>query len=121
MREKMRTHSEKKADGFWDVKQGEGGLTDVEFITQYLVLAHSHLHPNLIEHPDHWRQTEALAQSGLLSKKDGETLIECYRQFRAFVHARALQNANQLAPIGQFSDSRQRVRLLWQSIFNDSD
>ena len=50
MREKMRKHLDKSADELIDIKQGEGGLVDIEFLAQYLVLAHSNEHHSLMEH-----------------------------------------------------------------------
>ena len=46
MRAKMRQHLDKaRATGRFDLKQGAGGLTDIEFITQYLVLRDAHRAP----------------------------------------------------------------------------
>ena len=41
MRDKMRRHLLRGGDGEFDLKQGAGGMVDIEFITQYLVLAHA--------------------------------------------------------------------------------
>jgi glutamate-ammonia-ligase adenylyltransferase len=35
-------------DDIWDVKFAAGGLVDIEFIEEYLVLMHAHAHPELI-------------------------------------------------------------------------
>ncbi|MGD8570747.1 MAG: bifunctional [glutamate--ammonia ligase]-adenylyl-L-tyrosine phosphorylase/[glutamate--ammonia-ligase] adenylyltransferase, partial [Gammaproteobacteria bacterium] len=39
MRERMRKELAAKKSGFFDLKQGEGGITDIEFMVQYMVLA----------------------------------------------------------------------------------
>ena len=42
MREKMRGHLGGKKAGRFMLKQDAGGITDIEFLAQYLVLKHSH-------------------------------------------------------------------------------
>lgn len=42
MREKMRAHLGNKHRDRFDIKADEGGITDIEFITQYLVLRYAH-------------------------------------------------------------------------------
>ena len=38
---------ERPAKGEWDLKLSPGGMVDIEFIVQYVVLAHAHAHPQL--------------------------------------------------------------------------
>lgn len=116
MRDKMRAQLLKKREGFVDLKQAPGGLTDVEFLTQYLVLKHCHAHPALIEYSDNWRQTDALVEAGVVSEADAEILIDAYRRFRTWMHARALQNQDMLSPDGVFAEQRTAVRALWQRL-----
>ena len=47
MRQKMRDHLLKASDGMFDSKQSPGGIVDIEFIAQYLVLANAHEYPEL--------------------------------------------------------------------------
>ncbi len=42
MREKMRSHLDKSSESFFDIKQGQGGLVDIEFLAQFLVLAYAY-------------------------------------------------------------------------------
>ncbi|MGN0902171.1 MAG: bifunctional [glutamate--ammonia ligase]-adenylyl-L-tyrosine phosphorylase/[glutamate--ammonia-ligase] adenylyltransferase, partial [Succinivibrio sp.] len=41
MREKMRSHLDRSTDKIYDIKQGLGGMIDVEFISQYLLLRYA--------------------------------------------------------------------------------
>jgi glutamate-ammonia-ligase adenylyltransferase len=73
--------AQEKGDGDpWDMKLARGGLTDLDFIAQGLVLAHANSHPSLTG-----LSTEASfaeAQSiGLLSADDARTLTEAHRLF----------------------------------------
>ena len=117
MRERMRVNLDKSSADRFDVKQGQGGLTDIEFITQYLVLRHAHQQPELIKWSDHWRQTEALVAGGCLAGNDAATLIEAYRAYREFLHAQALSMAATLCEPALFATERERVRAIWKRQF----
>jgi glutamate-ammonia-ligase adenylyltransferase len=118
MREKMRGALDKSSGERFDVKQGPGGLTDVEFITQYLVLRHASAHPGPLDWPDHWRQTEALAAAGVLPPEQARALIEIYRTYRGWLHLRSLQQLDALAPAGEFAAERERTAALWRAVFD---
>ncbi|WP_230531839.1 bifunctional [glutamine synthetase] adenylyltransferase/[glutamine synthetase]-adenylyl-L-tyrosine phosphorylase [Microvirga roseola] len=71
---------EKGDDDPWDMKLARGGLTDLDFIAQGLVLGHAHMHPSLAGLST--EATFAEAQSaGLLSADDARTLTEAHRLF----------------------------------------
>ena len=113
MREKMRRELSLRADGCVDVKQMPGGLTDVEFLTQYLVLRHCHAHPELVRWTDNWRQTDALVLTGILGAEQGRALIDAYREYRAWLHARDLQQQDRLAPETAFVEARREIAAMW--------
>jgi [glutamine synthetase] adenylyltransferase / [glutamine synthetase]-adenylyl-L-tyrosine phosphorylase len=117
MRERMRGALDKSSSERFDVKQGRGGLTDIEFITQYLVLRHAAAHPQLLDWPDHWRQTDALAAAGVLPAAQAGALIEVYRTYRSWLHRRSLQQVDALAPAAEFAAERQRTLQHWQAVF----
>lgn len=109
MRAKMRTELDRSSDERWDIKQGRGGLIDIEFITQYLVLRDAHRMPELVTYSDNWRQLDALAAVGSIGSDDRDLLIRCYRRYRAWSHERSLQDENVQIAAGQFSDERSAV------------
>ncbi|MGQ0531033.1 MAG: bifunctional [glutamate--ammonia ligase]-adenylyl-L-tyrosine phosphorylase/[glutamate--ammonia-ligase] adenylyltransferase, partial [Panacagrimonas sp.] len=113
MRQKMRRHLEKKPAGRWDVKQGQGGVIDCEFLTQFLVLRDAARHPTLVVWPDNWRQLDALAEAESLTAEEKENLITSYRAYRNFAHVRALQSEEALAATGQFDAERAVVSAIW--------
>jgi glutamate-ammonia-ligase adenylyltransferase len=67
MRRRMRGELDKSNDACWDIKQGEGGLIDIEFITQYLVLRDAHRNEAIVSFSDNWRQLDALARAGSIA------------------------------------------------------
>jgi glutamate-ammonia-ligase adenylyltransferase len=48
MRRKMRAELDRSDPARFDLKQGEGGLVDLEFQLQHLVLRNAHAHPALL-------------------------------------------------------------------------
>lgn len=64
----------------WDLKLARGGLTDLDFIAQALVLAHAHRHPSLVGLAT--EDVFATAQSeGLLDEEAGRSLIDAHKLF----------------------------------------
>ncbi len=79
----MRARIERKrpAQTIWSVKYLRGGLTDLEFLAQYLLLKHAHDHPQILD-----TSTQAvydkLARAGLLGPSLARRLIEATRLVR---------------------------------------
>jgi len=92
MREKMRNHLDKSEGDFIDIKQGTGGLVDIEFLAQYLVLAHSCEHGNLSERCDNLGIFKSLAQLDILNCKEQKILENSYQLLRDYGHKATLQN-----------------------------
>lgn len=114
MRSKMRAHLNKPAEGRWDLKQGEGGLIDVEFLVQHAVLAHAAAHPTVIAHTDVWRQLEALEKAGCWPATAAYALLDAQRAYRAWRHRTMLSGQPMDAPQTAFAQERALVMGLWQ-------
>lgn len=121
MRQKMRARLEHREPGCWDVKQGQGGLIDIEFITQYLLLREAHRDAALVAYSDNWRQLEALTAAGAVTPADRDALIHVYRELRAWSHARGLQQQPAVAPATAFAAEREAVIALWQRYLGSDD
>jgi glutamate-ammonia-ligase adenylyltransferase len=65
-----------KGDGPWDIKYRRGGLIDVGFIAQFLVLAHANVHLSLLEPRDVPAIARIAAREGVISPGMSETLAE---------------------------------------------
>ena len=79
MREKMRDHlGGKKSDRFM-LKQDRGGITDVEFLAQYLVLRYSHEKPKLTRWCDNVRIFESLMSQGIMEESQGTKISRSIR------------------------------------------
>jgi glutamate-ammonia-ligase adenylyltransferase len=119
MRRRMRENLDKSDARHWDVKQGRGGLTDCEFLTQFLVLRDAAVQPSVAYWSDNWRQLEALTGAGSIEPGQVEALIECYRAYRGFAHQRSLQNDPALAPQDRFVQERATVLEIWKALFGE--
>lgn len=83
MRQKMRQQLDKSSAERFDLKQGEGGITDIEFMVQYAVLAWSAGLPDLMVYTDNIRILDALVATGKLTQQEGSMLADAYRFYRA--------------------------------------
>ena len=113
MRKKMRSQLDQSNDEQFDLKQGRGGIGDIEFLVQFLVLANAGAHPAVIHYPDNIRQLGTLIAAGCLSEGDGERLQEIYKAYRLFMHRLALDGREMVVGDGEFVEERQFVVELW--------
>lgn len=118
MREKMREHLAKGTEQEFDIKQDAGGITDIEFLVQYWVLANAHQFPNLTRWPDNVRILEMLGQFELISQQDADLLTQAYLEYRNASHRLALQQRAVMENSTTFALTRQQVRKIWQSTFS---
>ena len=119
MRERMRSELSTGSAESFDLKQDAGGVADIEFLVQYLVLQHAADHPGLLRWPDNVRQIEDLRDAGRLSTEDGALLHQAYLDFRQRLHRLALANAPGHAPVAEVAVLRDRVRAVWRRIMED--
>jgi glutamate-ammonia-ligase adenylyltransferase len=117
MRERMRAElSISEADSF-DLKQDAGGLADIEFLVDCMVLQNAAAFPALVEWPDKVRQLEALAACGIVDAKTADALKSCYIDIRAVVHDAALDDRRRVVPDTDFAEQRETVKAAWARVF----
>jgi glutamate-ammonia-ligase adenylyltransferase len=116
MRQKMWESMGSKDAGVFNLKKDPGGVTDIEFIVQFLILAHAHTHPELVRWSDNIRQLAALQQVGILPAVTAAMLADVYRTLRDRIHALALQEQDAVVDAGQFAQERDAVRTAWVTL-----
>ena len=114
MREKMRAHLGNKHRERFDLKADAGGITDIEFIAQYLVLGHAHNKPKLTRWSDNVRILELLAQNGIMDEQEAQALTHAYTTLRDALHHLALQEQPGHVPETEFAGEREQVSASWQ-------
>lgn len=121
MREKMRSHLGSKQSGneenpVFHLKHDRGGIVDVEFLVQYLVLNHGHQYPDLYEFTDNIRILDAAERHQLLSGEEAETLREAYKAFRSIGHRQTLQNRSNTISDSEMVECREAVAQIWNKM-----
>ena len=118
MRAKMRRQLLKSDAGLFDLKQGIGGMVDIEFLVQYLVLRHAHRYPDLLRWTDNVRLIQALIETGSLDEYSAHILKHAYLIYRAAAHQLSLQEKPSRVPRDKFDRMRRRVAEIWQTFLN---
>ena len=116
MRQRMRARLDKSTAEYFDLKQGCGGIGDIEFIVQFLVLTHAADDPSLYVYSDNIRQLEALAAGDYLAGETAIKLQDIYKRYRMKLHHLALDQKNALVGCGDFLDERRFVEELWKEV-----
>ena len=116
MREKMR-NAHPIRDGLFDVKHSPGGMVDAEFVTQYLVLAHTARHPGLEPNLGNIALLRRAEDAGLLPAGVGQAAADAYRALRRVQHrARLDEQPTQVAP-DTLAGERLAIQQLWHTVF----
>ena len=124
MRERMRDHLlPRRAEGAGEfhLKQGSGGIVDIEFMVQYAVLAWAHRMPDLTVWTDNIRILETLSREGMFTEEDSRTLIDAYISYRTAAHQLALQQQSDVVDASRFSEERAAVIARWRDLLEGGE
>lgn len=101
----------------FDLKHDRGGMVDVEFITQYLVLLHARQHPDLLHNLGNIALLRLAGAAGLIPAALATDVGNAYRTLRREQHALRLQGADKARlPADRLLAERAAVRSLWQHL-----
>ena len=115
MRQRMRSELDRSTDDGFDLKHGRGGIGDIEFLVQYLVLAQAREHPDVIFYSDNIRQLDALVAEGCIGAESGDALQDAYRDFRLRHHHLVLDDQVPVVAQDQFREQREFVAATWDA------
>lgn len=120
MRQKMH-EGHPNSSGQFDIKHDQGGMVDIEFIVQTLVLRFSHGHPQLTGNLGNIALLRIAGELGLIDAALGQQVGDAYRDYRRRQHAERLSGAGS-ARVNQqeFQAQRDAVMLLWQNVFREA-
>jgi glutamate-ammonia-ligase adenylyltransferase len=117
MRRKLH-HAHPNASGLFDLKHDAGGMIDIEFAVQFLVLAHARRFPDLTGNLGNIALLAMAAGHGLLPAELAERAREAYRRYRRLQHALRLNGARYArVPPGEVAQEMQGVKALWDAVF----
>ena len=121
MRVKMRKHLLSESDQKVDLKQCVGGITDIEFMTQYWVLANAAHNPKLSVYTDNLRLLDAAYREGIIDEQQAEDLQQAYLALREQYHHLTLADTKYADQTAQLNEFRNKVSRYWQTLFGDCE
>jgi glutamate-ammonia-ligase adenylyltransferase len=132
MREKMRKNLDASKKTVFDLKQGKGGLVDIEFLTQYFLLNKAYqlqsknkemsIPENTIDILMYLDKNELFYHKNISTKKTIDTLISIYIYFREKINTRILNGHSLLLNIDDEPLSIQKkdtIILIWNQCFSE--
>lgn len=95
MRQRM-LNAHPNTSNLFDIKHDRGGIIDVEFIVQYLILGHANEHPSLTDNIGNIALLKRAAELGLIDTTHAKQVRTAYRQFRRLQHKLRLNGSTDL-------------------------
>ena len=118
MRQKMLDAHASNSETHFDLKHDRGGIIDVEFIVQYLVLGYAHQHATLTGNLGNIALLRMAGELGLIDAQQAAATGNAYREYRRLQHAKRL-SATPKAPVARDEIEKHiiAVNALWQAVF----
>ena len=118
MRQKMYAAHALNSETDFALKHDPGGIIDVEFIVQYLILGHAHRYAELTGNLGNIALLRMAGELGLIDPAQAQAAGNAYREYRRLQHARRL-SATPKAPVPreEVEAHISAVRTLWQAVF----
>ena len=103
--------------GLFDLKHDDGGMVDIEFIVQFLVLAHAHRQPRLLGNLGNIALLRIAGELGLIDASLARAVGDAYREYRRLQHRLRL-NAAEFArvPAAEIASHIDAVTRLWRAV-----
>jgi [glutamine synthetase] adenylyltransferase / [glutamine synthetase]-adenylyl-L-tyrosine phosphorylase len=118
MREKLHAAHPNRS-GLFDVKHDRGGMIDIEFAVQFIVLAHAARHPELTKNLGNIALLGMAAERGLLPADLAARCQDAYRSYRRRQHALRLNGAPYArVPREEVASYEEAVTALWGAVFS---
>ncbi|MFJ2987683.1 bifunctional [glutamate--ammonia ligase]-adenylyl-L-tyrosine phosphorylase/[glutamate--ammonia-ligase] adenylyltransferase [Collimonas sp. NPDC087041] len=118
MRQKMRDAHPNRSDRF-DLKHDAGGMIDIEFIVQYLILRHAAAYPQLTADIGNIALLKLCGELGLIDAALSVEVADAYRTFRKLQHQIRLQGEERARVAAtRIAHEIAVVKQLWAGIFS---
>ena len=121
MRKRINRENRRSTNNTFDLKFGRGGLLDIEFMLQYLILRWANQHPQLVEETESEALMHALVETKILNATDGQLLGEILDKYLRTENLLKLQEKSTLVPEEQFVSERKWITQLWQRFLEYSE
>ena len=104
-------------EGRFDLKHSAGGMMDVEFAVQYLVLAHGATQRGLLDDVGNIALLQRAQDAGLLPDHVGSAAADAYREMRRAQHRARLDERPTQLDADAMTEQRNAVLALWRAVF----
>ena len=120
MRQKM-LDAHPNTSSLFDIKHDRGGIIDVEFIVQYLVLNFSRLHPELTKDVGNLALLRIAGELDLIPADLAKQVRDAYREYRLIQHQLRLQGgAHARIDPAQLEEHAEAVKRLWVAVLGSN-
>lgn len=119
MRQRMRSELDQSHTGQFDLKHGVGGIVDIEFMVQYMVLSEACQNPRLRGYTDVVGILESACGERCITSVHRQALVEAYQAYRGRIHRQVLQGLGRCVAEEDHRIYRQTVISAWLSIFDE--
>lgn len=116
MREKLRQAQSPAPRAMFDIKQGKGGIVDIEFLVQYLVLHHAYHLAGIARWTDNVRLLQALSTHQCIDTDVAFGLRRAYLILRAMAHRLNLREESALIGDDRLIGLRTLVQRCWRQL-----
>jgi glutamate-ammonia-ligase adenylyltransferase len=117
MREKLRSAKKTCHSDEFDLKQGLGGIVDIEFMVQYMVLRWAHEYPQLTTYTESLELLDALTAQELLNPNHHRILSGAFSNWLEKSYQLKLNDHDAVIPDNVDKPLRKRVTEIWNNIF----
>ncbi len=99
LRMRMENEIARESAGSYNIKTGRGGMVDVEFIVQYLLLKHGHSMPE-IRSKNTLTALKSIQTAGIMGENDCDTLLTGYKFLRRLENRLRIVHDNSINDLG---------------------
>jgi glutamate-ammonia-ligase adenylyltransferase len=118
MREKLHKAYPNRS-ALFDLKQDTGGMIDIEFIVQYLILRHASQYPQLVADIGNIALLKLCGELGLIDAGLAVQVADAYRTYRKLQHQSRLQGIEKARiETERVAQEIAAVKQLWSNIFS---
>jgi glutamate-ammonia-ligase adenylyltransferase len=119
MRQKMRAELDRTNTDRFDLKQGRGGIVDIEFMVQWGVLLWANKHSELLRYTDNLNLLNAFARAGVMAADEVQGLTAAYCDMRTRINQLALQEESPVVDQDEFASQRETVAGIWDKYLGE--
>lgn len=100
-----------------DLKVMPGGLADIDFIVQYVILRNAPCYPHLLIERSSIKNLSQLGDYHLIKKEEEALLLSAYHHYQSYLKRKLVEPALQMSNFIEISIYQEKVQQLWLKYF----